>query len=70
MGLPNDTLIRPSFREACRLWLKIGCLSFGGPAAQISLMHEELVERHRWVDDKRFQHALQFCVLLPGPEAQ
>ena len=70
MGLPNDPLIRPSFREACRLWLKIGCLSFGGPAAQISLMHEELVERHRWVDDKRFQHALQFCVLLPGPEAQ
>ena len=43
MGLPNDPLIRPSFREACRLWLKIGCLSFGGPAAQISLMHEELV---------------------------
>ena len=70
MALPNDPLIRPSFREACRLWLKIGCLSFGGPAAQISLMHEELVERHRWVDDKRFQHALQFCVLLPGPEAQ
>ena len=70
MGLPNDPLIRPSFREACRLWLKIGCLSFGGPAAQISLMHDELVERHRWVDDKRFQHALQFCVLLPGPEAQ
>jgi len=69
-GLPHDPLIRPSFREACRLWLKIGCLSFGGPAAQISLMHEELVEHRRWVDDQRFQHALQFCVLLPGPEAQ
>ncbi len=60
----------PTFREACRLWLKIGCLSFGGPAAQIALMHEELVERRRWVDERRFQHALHFCILLPGPEAQ
>ena len=61
---------RPTFREACRLWLKIGCLSFGGPAGQIALMHEELVERRRWVDERRFQHALHFCILLPGPEAQ
>ncbi len=61
---------RPTFREACRLWLKIGCLSFGGPAGQIALMHEELVEHRRWVDERRFQHALHFCILLPGPEAQ
>ncbi|MFM8878452.1 MAG: chromate transporter, partial [Verrucomicrobiota bacterium] len=61
---------RPTFREACRVWFKIGCLSFGGPAGQIALMHEELVERRRWVDERRFQHALHFCILLPGPEAQ
>jgi len=60
----------PTFRQACRLWFKIGCLSFGGPAGQIALMHEELVERRRWVDERRFQHALHFCILLPGPEAQ
>lgn len=60
----------PTFHEACRLWFKIGCLSFGGPAGQIALMHEELVERRRWVDERRFQRALHFCILLPGPEAQ
>ncbi len=59
----------PTFGEACRLWWKIGCLSFGGPAGQITLMHEELVERRRWIDEQRFQHALHFCILLPGPEA-
>jgi chromate transporter len=67
---PVVPLQRPTFREACRLWLKIGCLSFGGPAGQISLMHEELVAQRQWVDESRFQHALQFCILLPGPEAQ
>lgn len=60
----------PSFREALRVWIKIGLLSFGGPAGQISLMHRELVETRRWVSDRRFLHALNYCMLLPGPEAQ
>ncbi|MDX2080700.1 MAG: chromate efflux transporter [Terrimicrobiaceae bacterium] len=51
-------------------WLKIGCISFGGPAAHIGLMHREVVDRHKWLDDARFSHALGFCMLLPGPEAQ
>ena len=51
-------------------WLKLGFLSFGGPAGQIALMHHELVERRRWISEKRFLHALNFCMLLPGPEAQ
>jgi chromate transporter len=59
-----------SFREALRVWAKIGFLSFGGPAGQIALMHRELVERHRWISEKRFLHALNYCMLLPGPEAQ
>jgi chromate transporter len=60
----------PTMREAFRVWLRIGLLSFGGPAAQIALMHREVVEQHRWVSDARFLHALNFCMLLPGPEAQ
>ena len=60
----------PSFVEALRVWIKIGLLSFGGPAGQISLMHRELVETRRWVSDRRFLHALNYCMLLPGPEAQ
>jgi chromate transporter len=60
----------PSFREALRVWARIGLLSFGGPAAQIALMHREVVEERRWVGDARFLHALNFCMLLPGPEAQ
>ena len=56
--------------EALRFWLKLGFISFGGPAGQISLMHEELVERRRWISEKRFLHALNYCMLLPGPEAQ
>lgn len=56
--------------DALRLWLKIGCLSFGGPAGQIALMHEELVVRHRWISEARFLHALNYCMVLPGPEAQ
>ncbi|HET9445103.1 MAG TPA: chromate transporter, partial [Steroidobacteraceae bacterium] len=59
-----------SFGEAFRLWLKIGWLSFGGPAGQIALMHRELVERRRWISETRFLHALNYCMLLPGPEAQ
>jgi chromate transporter len=59
-----------SFGEALRVWFKIGCIGFGGPAGQIALMHRILVEEKKWVDEQRFLHALNFCVLLPGPEAQ
>ncbi|HMY01030.1 MAG TPA: chromate transporter, partial [Agitococcus sp.] len=60
----------PTFNQALRLWLKIGCISFGGPAGQIALMHKELVEDKRWISEGRFLHALNYCMLLPGPEAQ
>ena len=56
--------------EAFAFWLKLGFISFGGPAGQIALMHEELVERRRWISEKRFLHAMNYCMLLPGPEAQ
>jgi len=59
-----------SFRDACLFWLKLGFISFGGPAGQIAIMHQELVERRRWISEKRFLHALNFCMVLPGPEAQ
>ncbi len=59
----------PTFAEALRVWARIGCLSFGGPAGQIALMHREVVDQRRWVSDARFLHALNFCTLLPGPEA-
>ena len=58
------------FREALRFWLQLGFISFGGPAGQIAIMHRELVERRGWVSEKRFLHALNFCMVLPGPEAQ
>ena len=58
------------FGEALRFWLKLGFVSFGGPAGQIALMHTELVERRRWISERRFLHALNYCMLLPGPEAQ
>ena len=61
---------RVSFAEAARVWARIGLLSFGGPAGQVALMHQELVERRRWIDEERFLHALNYCMLLPGPEAQ
>jgi chromate transporter len=61
---------RPAFRDAFRFWLKLGFVNFGGPTGQISIMHDELVERRRWIDEDRFLHALSFCMLLPGPEAQ
>ncbi|MFM7532305.1 MAG: chromate efflux transporter [Rubrivivax sp.] len=60
----------PTRAEALRYWLRLGCISFGGPAGQIALMHEELVERRRWISEGRFLHALNYCMLLPGPEAQ
>ena len=65
-GLPAAV----SFREAFLFWLKLGFVSFGGPAGQIALMHRELVERRRWLSEGRFLHALNYCMLLPGPEAQ
>ncbi len=59
----------PTFAEAFRFWLKLGFISFGGPSGQIAMMHAELVEKKRWIDNSRFLHALNFCMLLPGPEA-
>lgn len=58
-----------SFLEALRFWVKLGFISFGGPAGQIAIMHRELVVRHRWLSEERFLHALNYCMLLPGPEA-
>jgi chromate transporter len=60
----------PSFASALRFWLKLGFISFGGPAGQIAILHQELVERRRWISEGRFLHALNYCMLLPGPEAQ
>ncbi len=60
----------PRLGEALRYWLKLGCISFGGPAGQIALMHEELVRHRRWISERRFLHALNYCMVLPGPEAQ
>jgi chromate transporter len=59
-----------SLWEAFRFWLKLGFISFGGPAGQISVMHQELVKRRRWISERRFLHALNYCMVLPGPEAQ
>jgi chromate transporter len=59
-----------SFGEALKFWLKLGFISFGGPAGQIAVMHRELVDRKRWISERRFLHALNYCMLLPGPEAQ
>lgn len=58
------------FAEATRYWARLGCVSFGGPAGQVALMHRELVDERRWISEERFLHALGFCMLLPGPEAQ
>lgn len=60
----------PSFREAFRFWVKLGLISFGGPAGQIAIMQTELVDRKKWISQSRFLHALNYCMLLPGPEAQ
>ena len=70
---PNEALTQPnpvSFWEAFLFWLKMGFISFGGPAGQIAIMQQELVEKRRWLSEKRFLHALNYCMLLPGPEAQ
>lgn len=66
----TNAVRHPSFAEAFRFWLKLGFISFGGPTGQIAIMHSELVEKRRWISDNRFLHALNFCMLLPGPEAQ
>ncbi len=66
----NSTPPSPSFWQAFLFWFKLGFISFGGPAGQIALMHQELVERRRWISERRFLHALNYCMLLPGPEAQ
>ncbi|MGB5861275.1 MAG: chromate efflux transporter [Pseudomonas aeruginosa] len=67
---PTAAPARVPFAEAFWFWLKLGFISFGGPAGQIAIMHTELVERRRWISEKRFLHALNYCMLLPGPEAQ
>ena len=66
----SDPPPHPSFTAALRFWLKLGFISFGGPTGQIAIMHTELVERRRWISEERFLHALNYCMLLPGPEAQ
>ena len=67
---PADTPTPPTFRQALAYWWRLGLVSFGGPAGQIALMHEDLVERRRWISERRFLHALNYCMVLPGPEAQ
>ncbi len=67
---PDQRPAHPSFREAFLYWLKLGFISFGGPAGQIAIMHQELVEKRRWISEHRFLHALNYCMVLPGPEAQ
>ncbi len=67
---PQATQHSVGLYQAFLFWLKLGFISFGGPAGQISIMHQELVERRRWISEKRFLHALNYCMLLPGPEAQ
>ncbi len=73
-GMPRDepfaAVQRPTFREALRFWFKLGWISFGGTAAHIAIMHEDLVEKKRWISSASFLHALSHCMILPGPEAQ
>lgn len=70
MSQPDPSRCHLPLRTTLGVWLKIGLLSFGGPTGQIALMHRELVEKRRWISDSRFLHALNYCMLLPGPEAQ
>ncbi len=69
-AIPTTPPAPVSFWEAFKYWLKLGIISFGGPAGQISMMHQELVERRRWISEHRFLHGLNYCMMLPGPEAQ
>src|SRR5919205_179331 len=66
---PTDLPAPPRFIDALAYWLKLGFISFGGPVGQIAVMHQELVERRRWISERRFLHALNYCMVLPGPEA-
>lgn len=66
----EGSIHEPRFGEAVNFWLKLGFISFGGPAGQISIMHQELVEKKHWISEEQFLHALNFCMMLPGPEAQ
>src|SRR5580704_13841287 len=68
----NDSAVvePPSFKEALRFWFELGWISFGGTAAHIAIMHDNLVEKKRWISNGRFLHALSHCMILPGPEAQ
>ncbi len=66
----NERPASVPFGEALRWWFRLGCISFGGPAGQIAIMHRELVEQRRWISERRFLHALNYCMVLPGPEAQ
>lgn len=68
--MENSAPSKPTFKEAFAFWVKLGCISFGGPAGQIAIMHEYLVRRKRWISERKFLHALNYCMLLPGPEAQ
>ncbi|MCC7505467.1 MAG: chromate efflux transporter [Saprospiraceae bacterium] len=68
--MTNDTPNPPSFREALAFWFRLGFISFGGPAGQIAILHDYLVEKKRWIHPSKFFHALNYCMLLPGPEAQ
>ena len=67
MGLIQN---KASFKDAFKFWLKLGFIGFGGPAGQITIIHTELVERKKWISEDRFLHALNYCMMLPGPEAQ
>jgi chromate transporter len=69
-SIPTQTPAAVTFAQALRYWLKLGFISFGGPTGQIAIMHQELVERRRWISEHRFLHALNYCMVLPGPEAQ
>lgn len=67
----TSSIIPPvTFKQAFFYWFRLGFISFGGPAGQIAIMHQDLVEQKRWISEKRFLHALNYCMLLPGPEAQ
>src|SRR3954451_10037874 len=72
MGRPEMERAVPDvpFAQALRFWIKLGFINFGGPTGQIAIMHDELVERRRWISNARYLHALNYCMLLPGPEAQ
>ena len=69
-AIPAGSTQHPSFGEAFLFWLKLGFISFGGPTGQIAIMHAELVEKKKSISEARFLHALNYCMLLPGPEAQ